>query len=59
MQSSDDPARKWVPHPGGAFCRYSVFDSALYRNLETKWLFPQEKATSHDLKMLTSESKML
>jgi hypothetical protein len=23
---------------------YSVFDSALYRNLDAKWLFPQEKA---------------
>ncbi len=39
--------------------RYSMFDSALYRNLKAKWLFPQEKATLHDLKMSTSESKML
>jgi hypothetical protein len=29
--------------------RYSIFDSALYRNLEAKWLFPQEKATFLDL----------
>jgi hypothetical protein len=27
---------------------YSIFDSALYRNLDLKWLFPQEKATLHD-----------
>ncbi len=37
---------------------YSIFDSALNRNLKAKWLFPQEKATLHDLKMSTSESKM-
>jgi hypothetical protein len=28
---------------------YSVFDSALYRNLNAEWLFPQEKATLHNL----------
>jgi hypothetical protein len=38
---------------------YSIFDSALYRNLEAKWLFPQEKAAFLDLKMATNESKML
>ena len=37
---------------------YSIFDSALYGKLEAKWLFPQEKATSHDLQMIISESKM-
>jgi len=39
--------------------RYSIFDSALYRNLEAEWPFPQEKATFHDVQMATSESKML
>jgi hypothetical protein len=51
---------------------YSVFDSALYRNLDAKWLFPlrgphgqvvvrgvEVKATLHDLKMATLESKTL
>jgi hypothetical protein len=38
---------------------YSIFDSVLYRNLEARRLFPQEKAPLHDLKMSTSESKML
>jgi hypothetical protein len=39
--------------------RYSIFDSALYRTRDAQWLFPQEKATLHDLQMSTSESKML
>jgi len=39
--------------------RYSIFDSALYRTLEAKWLFPQEKATFLDLQTSTCESKML
>ena len=38
---------------------YSIFDSALYRNLDAEWHFPQEKVTLHDLQMSTSESKML
>ena len=38
---------------------YSGFDSALYRKLDAKWHFPQENATSHDLKMATCESKPL
>jgi hypothetical protein len=38
---------------------YSGFDSALYRNLDAKWHFPQENATSHDLQMATCESKPL
>jgi hypothetical protein len=29
--------------------RYSVFDSAPGRMREAKWLFPQEKTTSHDV----------
>jgi hypothetical protein len=28
-------------------CSYSIFDLALYRKLDAKWLFPQEKAASH------------
>jgi hypothetical protein len=38
---------------------YSIFDSALYRNLEAEWIFPQEKATLQDLQTATCESKML
>jgi hypothetical protein len=38
---------------------YSVFDSGAYRNHEAEWLFPQEKATLHDLQMATYESKTL
>ena len=38
---------------------YSIFDSALYRNLDTEWLFPQEKVALQDIQMSTSESKML
>ena len=30
-------------------CAYSIFDSALYRILEAKWLFPQEKPPLHAL----------
>jgi hypothetical protein len=37
----------------------SIFDSALPGKLEAKWLFPQGKATLHNLQMATSESKML
>jgi hypothetical protein len=39
--------------------RYSIFDSAVDRKLEAKWLFPQEKATLFHLKTATCESKML
>jgi len=42
-----------------ALAAYSIFDSALYRNLRLKWHFHQEKATLHDLTMATCESKML
>jgi hypothetical protein len=38
---------------------YSGFDSAPYRNVNAKWHFPQENATSHDLQMATRESKQL
>jgi hypothetical protein len=38
---------------------YSGFDSALYRNVNAKWHFSQENATSHDLKIATLESKPL
>jgi len=38
---------------------YSGFDSALFRNLDAKWHFPQENATLLDLQMSTSESKPL
>jgi hypothetical protein len=47
------------PSPRLCFCGYSIFDSALYRSLKVEWLFPQEKATLHDLTMATRESKML
>jgi hypothetical protein len=40
-------------------CRYSIFDSGVYRIHAPKWLFPQEKATFDALVMLTSEAKML
>jgi len=40
-------------------CRYSGFDSALFRNLDAKWHFPQENATLLDLQMSTRESKPL
>jgi hypothetical protein len=33
---------------GKWFTSYSGFDSALYRNREAEWLFPQEEATFHD-----------
>jgi hypothetical protein len=46
-------------NPRGSIAAYSIFDSSLYRNLEAKWLFPQEKATLLDLVTPTSESKML
>jgi hypothetical protein len=39
--------------------RYSGFDSALYRNLEAKWHFSQENATSCDLQVAACESKPL
>jgi hypothetical protein len=39
--------------------RYSIFDSALYRNRDAERLFPQEKAALHDLQTSTCESKML
>jgi hypothetical protein len=54
-----------VALPFGHFCRssgagssYSIFDSALYRKLDAKWLFLQEKATMQDFKISTRESKM-
>jgi hypothetical protein len=47
------------PSPRLCFCGYSIFDSALCRSLKVEWLFPQEKATLHDLTMATRESKML
>jgi hypothetical protein len=34
---------------GIARVAYSVFDSALYRMHNVKWLFPQEKAALHDV----------
>jgi len=40
-------------------CRYSIFDSGIYRIHAVKWLFPQEKATFDALVMSTSEAKML
>jgi hypothetical protein len=40
-------------------CACSIFDSALYRSPRLKGLFPQEKATLHDLTMAAWESKML
>jgi hypothetical protein len=30
---------------------YSGFDSALYRNHDAEWHFPQENATLHNLQM--------
>ncbi len=45
--------------PTTALAGYSGFDSALYRNVDSKWHFPQENATSHDLQMATRESKPL
>jgi len=38
---------------------YSIFDSALYRNLKAEWLFPKEKATLYVLVMPICESKIL
>jgi hypothetical protein len=40
-------------------CGYSIFDSALFRNVEAEWLFSQEKATLHRAAMSICESKML
>jgi hypothetical protein len=58
-QVSSAAAEDLGDHESKHLQRYSIFDSALYRNPEAEWLFPQEKATSHDLQMSTSESKML
>jgi len=38
---------------------YSGFDSALFKNLDAKWHFPQENAALLDLQMSTRESKPL
>jgi len=38
---------------------YSGFDSAVYRNLNAEWHFPQENDPLHDLNMATRESKPL
>jgi hypothetical protein len=38
---------------------YSIFTPVLYRNLTLKWLFPQEKATSHAVVVSICEVKML
>jgi hypothetical protein len=38
---------------------YSIFDSALYRNRDAKWLFLEEKATSYAAVKSICESKML
>jgi len=38
---------------------YSIFDSAFYGKLDAELVFPQEKATLHELPTATSESKML
>jgi hypothetical protein len=38
---------------------YSISTSALYRNQNAKWLFPQEKATFQALVTSTDEVKML
>ena len=38
---------------------YSGFDSALFRNLDAKWHFPQENGTLLNLQMSTRESKPL
>jgi hypothetical protein len=40
-------------------CRYSIFDSGVYRIYTVKWLFPQKKATFDALVMSISEAKML
>jgi hypothetical protein len=45
--------------PPTALASYSGFDSAFYRNVDSKWHFPQENATSHDPQMATRESKPL
>jgi hypothetical protein len=38
---------------------YSIVASALYKNLEAEWLFPQEKANLHTTAMSKGEAKML
>jgi len=38
---------------------YSSFDFDVYINRAAEWLFPQEKATLHDLKLARLESKIL
>jgi hypothetical protein len=40
-------------------CSCSVFDSAIYRSLDAKRPFPQEKATFKDFEMSACESKTL
>jgi hypothetical protein len=37
---------RWILRTLELKMRYSIFDSALYRKLNAKCLFPQEKATS-------------
>jgi hypothetical protein len=57
--SASRVARHLANSPSSRSESYSIFDSALYRIHAAEWLFPQGKATFHDLKMSTSESKML
>jgi len=47
------------PHANPGQLAYSGFDSALFKNLDAKWHFPQENATLLDLQMSTRESKPL
>jgi hypothetical protein len=37
---------------------YSGFDSVLYRNVEAKWYFPRENATSNELETTVSLTGM-
>ena len=55
----DRVAGNYRDRPNTELKRYSGFDSALYRNVDSKWHFPQENATSHDIQMATRESKPL
>jgi hypothetical protein len=38
---------------------HRIFDSAVYRNLATNWLFNHEKAILHNAAMSTREQKAL
>jgi hypothetical protein len=48
-----------LPRLLGSGVHFSGFDSALYRNHDAKWDFPQENASSHHLQMAPRESKPL